>query len=98
MTREAESMDDLESMGKVIGLVERYMGRFGGDGADGRVLVRAVMLGYLAGSGVPDDEAVTIVEKVQGGPMMRPVPANPMFHGIPWLVPGPVSGAPYYND
>lgn len=89
---------DQHAIAKVIGLVERYMGRFGGDMIDGRALAEVAMLGYLSGSGVPDDEAVAIVEKLKGGHMVGPVPANPLYHGIPWMVAGPVSGAPYYRD
>lgn len=79
-------------------LAERYMERLGGDLIDGRVLVKAAMAGYLTGSGVPTDEAVQMVEQIAARTLVGPVPRNPMYHGLPWMVPGPVSGAPYYAD
>jgi hypothetical protein len=77
-------------------LAERYMERAGGDLIDGRMLVKVAIAGYLSGSGVPTDEAVALVEKLEGGALVGHVPPNPMYHGLPWMVPGPVSGAPYY--
>lgn len=74
-------------------LAVRYMGH---DLIDGRMLLQATLAGYLAGSGVPTDEAVQRVEKMAVANLVGPVPPNPMYHGLPWIVPGPVSGAPYY--
>jgi len=78
-------------------LVDRYMVLLGGDLIDGRMLVKVAMAGYLAASGVPNDEAVAIVERFVAPMLVTPVPANPMYHGLPWMVPGPASGAPYYR-
>lgn len=75
----------------------RYMEMAGGDLIDGRMLVRAALAGYLAASGVPTDTAVALVEQVAAQNLVGPVPPNPMYHGLPWLVPGPASGAPYYR-
>ncbi|MBP2019008.1 alpha-D-ribose 1-methylphosphonate 5-triphosphate synthase subunit PhnI [Symbiobacterium terraclitae] len=75
----------------------RYIEQAGGDLIDGNTLVRATMAGYLAASGVPTDEAVARVERMAVKNLVGPVPPNPMFHGLPWMVPGPVSGAPYYR-
>lgn len=77
-------------------LVERYMERLSGELIDGQCLVKVALAGYLAASGVPTDEAVAAVEQGAAMNLVRPVPANPMYHGLPWMVPGPVSGAPYY--
>jgi hypothetical protein len=79
-------------------LAERYMGGLRGDLIDGMMLVKVAMAGYLAASGVPTDEAVAAAEKAAVGGLVGPVPANPMFHGLPWMVPGPTSGAPYYKE
>jgi hypothetical protein len=79
-------------------LAERYMERLGADPIDGRVILRAALAGYLAGSGVPTDEAVAIEERLAGSALVGPMPPNPMYHGLPWLVPGPVSGVPYYRE
>lgn len=75
----------------------RYIEQAGGDLIDGNTLVRATLAGYLAASGVPTDEAVARVERMVVKNLVGPVPANPMYHGLPWMVPGPVSGAPYYR-
>lgn len=77
-------------------LADRYMRALGGDLIDGRTLMKAALAGYLAASGVPTDAAVAAVEQMVARMLVGPVPANPMFHGLPWLVPGPASGAPYY--
>lgn len=79
-------------------IAELYMARLAGDMVDGRTLVMAVTAGYLAGSGVPTDEAVRIVEQMAASALVEPVPRNPMYHGLPWMVPGPTSGVPYYAD
>lgn len=79
-------------------VVDRYMERLGGDLIDGTMLVKVAMAGYLAASGVPTDEAVAAVEQAVARNMVGPVPPNPMYKGLPWMVPGPVSGAPYYAD
>jgi hypothetical protein len=79
-------------------IAERYMERLGADPIDGRMLARAALAGYLAGSGVPTDEAVAVEERLAGAVLVGPMPPNPMYHGLPWLVPGPVSGAPYYRE
>lgn len=78
-------------------LAARYMDQLGGDLLDGRTLLKATMAGYLAASGVPTDEAVAAVERMVAKGLMGPMPPNPMYHGLPWLVPGPASGAPYYR-
>jgi hypothetical protein len=79
-------------------LAERLVRDLRGDMVDGRTLVKAVMVGYLCGSGVPTDEAVATVEQMAANNLVGQMPRNPMYHGIPWIVPGPVSGAPYYSD
>lgn len=89
---------DQQAIAVARNLAERYMGGLRGDLIDGMVLVKVAMAGYLAASGVPTDEAVAAAEKAAVGGMMGPVPANPMYHGLPWMVPGPVSGAPYYKE
>lgn len=86
------------AIGTARELAEHYMRRLGGDLIDGRVLVRIAIAGYLAGSGVPTDQAVQAVEEMVVRNLVSPTPMNPMFHGLPWMVPGPVSGAPYYAD
>ncbi len=98
MKEPREGSDPMEQQALSIAqaLAERYMDRLGGDLIDGRVLVKVAMAGYLAGSGVPTDEAVQTVEKMVVRNLVGPMPRNPMYHGLPWLVPGPVSGAPYY--
>ncbi len=78
-------------------VADRYMAQLGGDLVDGRTLVKAAMVGYLAASGVPSDEAVHKVEQIVAKMLVGPVPPNPMYHGLPWMVPGPASGAPYYR-
>jgi len=78
-------------------LAARYVEQAGGDLIDGATLVRAALAGYLAASGVPTNEAVARVEQMVAKNLIGPVPANPMYHGLPWMVPGPVSGAPYYR-
>ncbi|MDF2629298.1 MAG: hypothetical protein K0R39_3129 [Symbiobacteriaceae bacterium] len=89
---------DQQAMAVARELAERYMGGLRGDLIDGVMLVKVAMAGYLAASGVPTDEAVAAVEKATVGNLVGPVPANPMYHGLPWLVPGPASGAPYYKE
>lgn len=79
-------------------LAERYVRDLRGDMIDGRTLVKAVIAGYLCGSGVPTDEAVAAVEQMAARNLVGQAPRNPMYHGIPWMVPGPVSGVPYYSD
>lgn len=79
-------------------LAERYVRALRGDMIDGRTLVKAIVAGYLAGSGVPTDQAVAAVEQMEARNLVSQTPRNPMYHGIPWMVPGPVSGAPYYNE
>lgn len=74
----------------------RYIEQSGGDLIDGRTLMKAAMAGFLAASGVPTDAAVSAVEQLMAKNLVGPVPPNPMYHGLPWLVPGPASGAPYY--
>lgn len=78
-------------------VASRYMERLGGEFIDGKTLVKAVLVGYMAGSGVPTDSAVQAVEEVVAQNLVSPVPPNPMYHGLPWMVPGPASGAPYYR-
>lgn len=79
-------------------LAERFVRDLAGDMIDGRTLAKAAMAGYLCGTGVPSDEAVRLVEQMTVGNLVTQVPPNPMYHGLPWMVPGPVSGAPYYSD
>jgi hypothetical protein len=79
-------------------LAERYVRELRGDLIDGRTLLRAALAGYLCGSGVPTDQAVAAVEQLEARNLVGPTPRNPMYHGIPWIVPGPVSGVPYYAD
>ncbi|HYF92448.1 MAG TPA: hypothetical protein VD969_09365 [Symbiobacteriaceae bacterium] len=79
-------------------LAERFMRELRGDMIDGQTLVKATIAGYLAGSGVPTDQAVAAVEQMVARNLIGPMPRNPMYHGIPWMVPGPVSGAPYYSE
>ncbi len=79
-------------------LADRYMRQHHAGGLiDARTLVKVALAAHMAASGVPDDEAVALVEQIAGGLMVEPVPPNPMYHGLPWLVPGPASGAPYYG-
>ena len=54
--------------------------------------------GYHSWSGVPTDEAVQQVERQVVPGLAGPPPANPMYDGLPWVVAGPASGAPYYAD
>lgn len=75
----------------------RYIERLDGGLVDGHVLIKAALAGALAASGVPTDEAVATVERMAVRNLVGPVPPNPMYHGLPWMVPGPVSGAPYYR-
>ena len=79
-------------------LAERFVRGLRGDMIDGRALVKAAIAGYLCGSGVPTDEAVAAVEQLEARNLVSQAPRNPMYHGIPWMVPGPVSGAPYYSE
>lgn len=58
--------------------------------------LRAALLGYLVGTGVPSDEAVRSVEEWVAAGVVRPAQPNPLYAGLPWFVPGPVAGAPYY--
>lgn len=85
-----------QAMDAARSLAERYMHRLHGGPLDGRLMVHLAMAAYLAGSGVPTDEAVHMVEQLAAKNLITPAPQNPMYHGLPWLVPGPVSGAPYY--
>lgn len=78
-------------------LTNRYMAQAADGLIDGNMLLRAALAGYLAASGVPTDQAVARVEQMAVRNLVGPVPPNPMYHGLPWLVPGPVSGAPYYR-
>jgi hypothetical protein len=79
-------------------LAERFIQRMRGDLIDGRMLVQVALAGYLAASGVPNDQAVAMVERLTMQGLVMPAPRNPMYHGIPWMVSGPVSGVPYYAD
>lgn len=87
-----------EAISRAQLLAERLMQGLRGDLIDGRTVVKAVMAGYLHGAGAPPDEAVAMVERMAAENLVGPAPRNPMYHGVPWLVPGPVSGAPYYSD
>ena len=78
-------------------LASRFVEQAGGDLIDGNTLVRATLAGYLAASGVPTDEAVARVTQMVVKNLVGPVPPNPMYHGLPWMIAGPVSGAPYYR-
>lgn len=78
-------------------MADRYMRQLGSGLIDGRMLVKVALAAHMAASGVPDDDAVAMVEKIAAGLLVEPVPPNPMYHGLPWLVPGPASGAPYYD-
>jgi hypothetical protein len=80
------------------GLAERFVRELRGDMIDGRTLVKGILVGYLCGSGVPTDEAVAAVEQMVAKGLVGQTPRNPMYHCIPWMIPGPVSGAPYYSD
>lgn len=77
-------------------LADHYMKGVGSDLIDGTMMTRAAMAGFLAGSGVPTNQAVHMVEQVAARNLVCPSMRNPMYHGLPWMVPGPVSGAPYY--
>lgn len=85
------------SLRQATELAHHYLQQATGGLIDGRMLLQATLAGYLAGSGVPTDEAVAQVERMVAKNLVGPVPANPMYHGLPWLVPGPCSGAPYYQ-
>ncbi|HEY8345773.1 MAG TPA: hypothetical protein VIL07_00680 [Symbiobacteriaceae bacterium] len=86
-----------QAMAVAANLARRYMdGREDGL-IDPRSVVKAALAGYLAGSGVPTDEAVSAAERLAARMLVSPVPASPMYHGMPWFVAGPVSGAPYYR-
>lgn len=78
-------------------VASRYIDQLGGDFTDGRTLVKAALAGFLCASGVPTDAAVQMVEELVAKMLVSPVPPNPMYHGLPWMVPGPASGAPYYR-
>lgn len=86
-----------QAMMIAMDVANRYMEQLGGDLIDGRMLVKAVLVGYMAASGVPTDSAVQAVEQMMAQNLVGPVPPNPMYHGLPWMVPGPASGAPYYR-
>lgn len=77
-------------------LADHYMHGLGSGPIDGDAVVRAAMAGFLAGSGVPTNQAVHMVEMVAARNLVCPSPPNPMYHGIPAMIAGPVSGAPYY--
>lgn len=79
-------------------LAERFVRDLRGDMIDGKTLMKAAAAGFLCGSGVPTDQAVAAVEQLEARNLVGQAPRNPMYHGIPWMVPGPVSGAPYYSD
>jgi len=89
---------DLEVLTVVRALSDRYLSEARDGLIDGRLLTKAAAAAYLCGSGVPTDEAVRLVEDLVVPTLVGPVPANPMYHGLPWLVPGPVSGVPYYAE
>jgi len=78
-------------------LARRYLSGCHTGLIDPRTLMKAALAGYLAGSGVPTDEAVHAAEQAAARMMVSPVPESPFFHGMPWLVAGPTSGAPYYG-
>ena len=78
-------------------LAERFLRDLRGEMIDGRMLIKVAVAGYLAGSGVPTDEAVQAVNAAVVPNLVTHTPPNPLYHGIPWLVSGPVSGAPYYE-
>lgn len=86
-----------QALSAAIALAERYVRELRGDMIDGRTLVKAIAAGYLTGSGVPTDQAVAAVEQMEARNLVGQTPRNPMYHGIPWMVPGPVSGVPYYE-
>ncbi|MGE5674297.1 MAG: hypothetical protein ACM3XM_10475 [Mycobacterium leprae] len=84
---------DAEVLNTAQLLADRYLTELM-DPGDLRILVKVAAVGYLAGSGVPTDEAVAAVERM-AGQISHPT-RNPLYHGLPWVVAGPVSGAPYY--
>lgn len=90
-------MDDRTAMTAAVAVADHYMRRLGADIIDGRTLMKVALAAYLCGSGVPTDEAVNLAEQAASPGAFAPVPPNPMYHGLPWLVPGPASGAPYYQ-
>lgn len=87
-----------QALSLATALAEQYVQELRGDMIDGRTLVKAITVGYLCGSGVPTDQAVAAVERMEAKNLVSQAPRNPMYHGIPWMVPGPVSGAPYYSE
>lgn len=60
------------------------------------LLLRAAAMGYVAGTGIPADRAVAMVEDWAARGLVRPAVGNPLFPGVSWMVPGPAAGAPYY--
>jgi len=90
-------MED-QALSLAAALAEQYVRELRGDMIDGRTLTKAIAAGYLCGSGVPSDQAVAAVEQMAAKGLVSQAPRNPMYHGIPWMVPGPVSGAPYYSE
>lgn len=85
-----------QAMAAAQELAKQYLPHFGPSLLDARVLLQIAAAGYMAGAGVPTDEAVSAVEQLAMKGPMGAVPPNPMYYGIPWMVPGPASGAPYY--
>lgn len=79
-------------------LADHYIRGLRGDFVDGGVVVRAALAGYLAGSGVPTDQAVQMVEQMVAKGLVTPASRNPLYHGLPWMVAGPASGVPYYAE
>lgn len=69
------------------------------DGWDGvsaeSLAMQAGVAGYLTGAGRPAAEAMQAVRQwMAAGNVEMPSPRCP---GVPWLVPGPAAGAPYYR-
>lgn len=87
-----------QALAVAAALAEKFVRDLRGDMVDGKTLTKAILAGFLAGSGVPTDQAVAAVEELEVRGLVSQAPRNPMYHGIPWMVPGPVSGAPYYSE
>lgn len=60
------------------------------------LLLQAAMAGYQAGAGIPTNAAVSATEMLTMPGLVTRAPAHPVYYGLPWAVPGPASGAPYY--
>lgn len=89
---------NLHAFATARAITDRCLQQTEGDVVDGRTLMKAALAGYLSASGVPTDEAVAQVERLSVPGLVGPVPENPLYYGLPWVIAGPVSGVPYYAD